>query len=172
MYILFFISILKQTLTFPCRFLPLGIRLRACITHIITWLTSSPHLANRNSVNSLLLFDLKPSSVFTSFQITNVVPFNRMALFFSSLRGLPRFGGKPKEDDAIFDISKNGRQPGARPQSTLVERDPFKLFTCSFFSHWKQLDENIKILLHSFTPSVYSVQPVGEEICFFDQWFS
>ena len=48
-----------------------------------------------------------------------------MALFFSSLRGLPHFGGKPK-DDAIFDISKNGRQPGARPQSTLVERDPLR----------------------------------------------
>lgn len=51
-----------------------------------------------------------------------------MALFFSSLRGLPRFGGKPK-DDAIFDKSKNGRQPGARPQSTLVERDPLSVRT-------------------------------------------
>ena len=62
---------------------------------------------------------VKPSSVLTSFQITNVVSFNGMALFFWSLQALPRFGGKPK-DDAIFDISKNGRQLGARPQSTLV----------------------------------------------------
>ena len=46
-----------------------------------------------------------------------------MALFFSSLRGLPRFGGKSK-GDAIFDKCKNGRQPGARPQTTLFERDP------------------------------------------------
>ena len=100
-------------------------------------LSSSPHLANKNSANSLLLFDLKPSSVFTLFQITNVVSFNRMALFFSSLQGLPRFGGKPTKDDAIFDISKNSCQLGARPQSTLVERDPL----ISIYQIWNKIGE-------------------------------
>ena len=101
---IFYLNI-KATLTFSWRFLPLGIRLRACNTHLI--IISSFGQQKLSKFVVAFWFE-------TQFRF-NLVPnnecrfFNRMALFFSSLRGLPHFGGKPK-DDAIFDVSKNGRQ--------------------------------------------------------------
>ena len=70
--------LLKQRSPFPE-----GFFLLASDSELVTRiLSSSPHLANRNSANSLLLFDLKPSSVLTSFQITNVVSLIEWLYFF------------------------------------------------------------------------------------------